>query len=216
MNEPELVSMTEDRPHARYAGPERYTWLNSGERVHKGQRWFTGPARVRPDTVTWRREDQAWAIGEGFFVERVLPLNRVRLVSLNPLLRETEAALSGRLLQSLFRNPSSTRLQRLFRFVEQQDVFGWSNTWEVAAIEMMRGPRQMRWLADWHHDKRMGARGPETVASARVYDHVRADKVREGREELGLETRELRRIYTPGCPCTYCQATSRSMLATAA
>ncbi len=210
--------MTEDRPNARYAGPERYTWLRTGERVHKGQRWFVVPEARRLQTVYWMRADQAWAVSQGFFVERVQPLNRARLVSVNRLLRETEATVSGRLLQSLFRNPSSQHLQRLFAFVEQQDTFGWSNTWEAAAIEVYRGPRPMRWLADWHHDKRMGARGKQSVGpfEQRVYDHARADLVRQGRDELGLETRELRRIFTPGCPCTYCKALERRPTAEAA
>jgi hypothetical protein len=162
-----------------------------------------------------------------FFVERVQPLNQARLVSLAKLRRgrlgleanaepETEAELCNRLLQSLFRNPSNQRLQRLFAFIEQQDHFGWSDTWETPSIEAASLP--MRWLSAWHNDNRRGAQGTQGVGafSQRAYDHLRADANRAGRAELGLETRELRRIYTAGCPCAYCKAQARTLMAEAA
>ncbi len=200
------------RPTFPYNGLPRYQYLRSGQRVHRGQRMFAVPDAVRLNALYWTREDQAWAVSQGFFVSRVQPTNHVRLVSLRT--PKSEGELSDWLSQELFRNPASKHLQKTLSFIEQQDRLGWSNTWETLSIETPR--TKMRWLADMRHQRGTIAGRISKEDRQRVYDHVRADANRASRDELGLETRELRRIFTPGCPCTYCKALERRPTAEAA
>ena len=114
-------------------------------------------------TVIWTRKLQALALDRGFFLHRSFPLNKVNVVSTAMVfaLRDTRRLIAEDDFSLTDGNRSIEHLRRLefreatsgwfyrqvFRFIDQQDRHGYSNTWEKEcdlANSQLRWYRQMR------------------------------------------------------------------------
>jgi predicted ATPase len=133
--------------HARTAFPKNTVRkVRRGEYVPKlpiAQRRFAAPS----DAIIWTRDLQATAVAAGVFLRRVLPHNCVyvhNLVAGDEIEASEQIAMDA--LEALaFRNDAFA--QTALAFIEQQDKYGWSGTWEPA-VETFQ--KTMRWLQEYH------------------------------------------------------------------
>jgi hypothetical protein len=144
------ISTKETRFVLDYEGARRTT-VEKGKLVHRDQRAFAAP----PGAIRWMKIDQARCIDHGYFLERVLPSNRIRVLPLQNGRWTSDAEVMATLEHEAFNRDSHA--MRAIAFIEQQDRFGYSGVWEGATGARQRNGGVEFWTATliWYrHMKR--------------------------------------------------------------
>ena len=124
------------RPRLAYEGRTRgRVNRKTGELEHRSQRQFSRPALA----LEWTMVDQFTAVDRGYFLERVEPLNVVRVVPIR--LDRTDMDICNELERLTFAGDDHARKAVLF--IEQQDKHGWSGAWAKPVIETLKP--SLRW-----------------------------------------------------------------------
>lgn len=120
--------LQETRRRLAYKGRTRgRTNQRTGELEHRSQRQFSAP----PLALTWTMVDQMMAVDHGYFFERVMPRNAVRVI---PLRRgHTDSDVCNELERAAFHG--DRHALKALLFIEQQDRQGWSGSWGHPVIE---------------------------------------------------------------------------------
>lgn len=146
-----VTTMSADtRPRISYRGRDRTELALRGASASSGraQRKFARPVGA----CQWSIADQETAVDRGYFLERVKPLNRVRVTSVTG--RPDERTLCNELERSAFNGDYHS--SKALALIEQQDMFGYSGAWASAGIERLTGT--LRWYKDRKLSKRKATR----------------------------------------------------------
>jgi hypothetical protein len=115
----------------------------------------------RSEAIKWERDDQAWAVGEGFFVERSRWMNRPVLTETSHLPRLKHhprwhriAYMDGDIAMTTVEHHAclepESQWEKLLKFIEQQDKFGYRGAWDLQ-VEMFT--KQLHWYKHWLLDR---------------------------------------------------------------
>jgi hypothetical protein len=98
--------------------------------------------------IRWTVADQAWAVGQGFFVARSDMLNRVTFDSINPYDHDERVIDQNLMLGWIERHVcfNDKAHTRLWTFLKQQDQWGYSGAWDVT---VERFSRRMGWYKNY-------------------------------------------------------------------
>lgn len=139
-----------------YAWNNRPRWDYIGlYRIKAMPRKFSIKDNVKetePERLRWKLEDQAWAVGEGFFVQRELVQERPVIVGIH-LNRSSQlcewpkgvftyddndgSAAYREIVRRCFREPQS-HYHYLLKFMQQQDEYGFTGAWDIAVQNYQR------------------------------------------------------------------------------
>lgn len=158
----------ERRARTPYIGKPRYmdrqrkvcTWRPGSDLFHRPQRAFNAPSGA----IVWTRNDQFRAIALGFALVRVHPTNRVYVqIVMVPHRHEMfphwrdfrhDLDILAKLERVAFWRPGCWAWKAL-AFIEQQDKWGFSSTWEDTQIETVSS--RLQWFNEMVREKTLPA-----------------------------------------------------------
>lgn len=161
------IMLKEIRARLPYEGKPRHEKNRRGGWVLRDARTFSAP----PGSLHWTRRDQMTAVDLGFFFERVVGDEHVRVLPLQNGQWGSDLEVMCWLEAQAFRHDGFA--MRALAFIEQQDKFGYTGVWEGAVRRRTRNAGIEFWspTMKWYKDMK---------AEQRAADLMRREHCRRG------------------------------------
>lgn len=145
--------------------------------------------------VKWAMDDQAWAVGEGFFFHRSNSANKVNIIGVDPFGSVFPRGGSHACLAELERRMfevtkyDQTLYRRAWKFIEQQDNFGYSGAWDP---EVQFFSSTLMWYKHWTAKRRLaGNRTPRDAEIAARIDGLRENAAKARPSRYAAKARRI-------------------------